>query len=177
MQNNREAGQTAGDLFENVKAQGRRNENTVSIAGALLGLELVSAVACADSDGQRVAAGLGDELLDLFGAGVGGLVCGDLHVVFDTGERSELGLDDHTVVMCVLDDLLRDFDVLSEGLGGRVDHDGGKAAVDTGLAGLKVGAVVQMQNDRNFGALDDSRLDELDEVGVVRVGTRTLRHL
>ena len=92
MQNDREAGQTAGGLFEDVKAQGRRNENTVSIAGALLGLELVSAVACADSDGQRVAAGLGDELLDLFGAGVGGLVWGGLPVVFGTGERSELCL-------------------------------------------------------------------------------------
>ena len=107
MQNDREAGQTAGDLFEDVEAQGRRNENTVSIAGALLGLELVSAVAGADGDGQRVAAGLGDELLDLFGAGVGGLVCGDLHVVLDTGERAQLGLDDHAVVMGVLDDLLR----------------------------------------------------------------------
>ena len=29
VQNDREAGQTAGDLFEDVKAQGRRNENTV----------------------------------------------------------------------------------------------------------------------------------------------------
>ena len=79
--------------------------------------------------------------------------------------------------MRVLDNLLGDLDVLGKGLGGSVDHDGGKAAVDASLAGLKVGTVVQMQNDGDLGALNDSRLDELDEVGVVCIGARALGNL
>ncbi len=41
------------------------NQNALFIAGALLGLELISAVRRTDGDGQRVDAGLGDEFLDL----------------------------------------------------------------------------------------------------------------
>ena len=79
--------------------------------------------------------------------------------------------------MGVLDDLLGDLDVLGKGLAGSVDHDGGKAAVDAGLAGLEVGAVVQMQNDGDLGALDDSGLNQLHQVGVVGVGAGALGHL
>ena len=74
MQNDREARQTLGDFVQNVEAQRRRNEDALFVAGALLGLELVSAVGGADGDGQGVNAGLGDELLDLFGTGVGGIL-------------------------------------------------------------------------------------------------------
>ena len=54
VQNDGEAGQTAGDLFQNVEAQGRRNQNALLVAGALCGGELVSAVAGADGDGQKM---------------------------------------------------------------------------------------------------------------------------
>ena len=64
-----------------------------------------------------------------------------------------------------------------EGLGGGVDHDGGKAAVDAGLAGLEVGAVVQVQGDGDVGALDDSGLHQLDQIGVVGIGTGALGNL
>ena len=64
--------------------------------------------------------------------------------------------------MGVLHDLLGDFNVLREGLAGGVDHDGGKAAVDAALAGLKVGAVVQMENNGEIGALNDSSLNQLN---------------
>ena len=105
MQNDREAGQTLGDLFEHVEAEGRRDQNALFVAGALGSGELVCAVAGADGDGQRVAAGLGDELLDLFRTGVGGSVRRDLDFVLDAGQRAQLGLDDDAVVMGVLDDL------------------------------------------------------------------------
>ena len=78
MQDDREARHTAGYLFEDVEAEGRRHENAVGIAGALLRLELISAVAGADGDGQRVDAGLGDEFLDLFRTGVGGILRGNI---------------------------------------------------------------------------------------------------
>ena len=67
MQNDGEAGQTTGDILQNIEAQSGRNQNAVLVQGALLGLELVSAVAGADGDGQRVTAGLGHELFDFFG--------------------------------------------------------------------------------------------------------------
>ena len=86
MQHDGEAGQTLGDFLQNVEAQRGRNKDAVGVAGALLGLELVSAVAGADGDGKRVAAGLGDELLDLLGMGVGRLVRRDLDLVLNAGE-------------------------------------------------------------------------------------------
>ena len=46
-------------------------------------------------------------------------------------------------------------------VGGSVDHDGGKAVVDAGLAGFEIRAVIQMHNDRDIGALDDSSLNQL----------------
>ena len=101
----------------------------------------------------------------------------DAHLVLDAGQRAQLRLDDDAVVMRVLDDLAGDGDVLVERLGARIDHDGGKAAVDAGLAGLEAVAVVKMQHDRDLRALDDRRLDELDQIGVVGIGARALGHL
>ena len=86
-------------------------------------------------------------------------------------------INDNTVVMCVLDDFLGDLDVFGKGLGGSVDHDGSEAAVDAGLAGFEVGAVVQMQNDGDIGAANYGSLDQFDQIVVVRVGAGTLGNL
>ena len=177
VQHDGEAGQTLGDFLQHIEAQRGRDEDALLIDGALLGLELVSAVRGTNGDGKGVAAGLGDEFLDFFGMGVGRLVRGDLDLVLDTGEGAELGLDHDAVVMCVLDDLLRDLDIFGKGLGGGVDHDRGEAAVDAGLAGLEVRAVVKVQHDGDIGAALDSSFHELDEVGVVRVGAGALADL
>ncbi len=172
-----EAGKTAGDLLQDVKPQGRRHENALLVAGTLGGGELVSAVAGADGDGQGVAPGLLDELLHLLGAGVAGILGGDVDLVLHAGERTKLGLHDDAVVVGVLDDLAGDGDVLGEGLGAGVDHDGGEAAVDAGLAGLKIRAVVQVQGDGDVGALDDGGLHQLHKIGVVGVGAGALADL
>ena len=108
VQDYREAGQVLFNGLEHVEAELR--------LGA--GLELVGAVAGADGDGQGVAAGARDELLDLFGAGVGGVAFLDLDLVLNAGQGAQLSLDDDAVVVGVLDDLLGDGDVLLEGLGG-----------------------------------------------------------
>ena len=108
--------------------------------------------------------------------GVGRILGGDVHLVLDAGERTQLGLDDDAVVMGILHDLARDLDVLLEGLGGRVDHDGGETVLDAGLARLKAVAVVEVQHDRQT-RLNVGRLDELFQIGAVRVGARTLGHL
>ena len=109
--------------------------------------------------------------------GVVRLLGRDLHIVLDAGQSAQLGLDHHAVVMGVLHNLLGDLDVLGKGLAGGVDHDGGEAAVDAGLAGLKVRAVVQMQRDGDVGALDDGGLHQLHQIGVVGVGPGALGHL
>ena len=51
--------------------------------GVGAGLELVSAVAGADSDCQRVTAGAGHELFNFFGTGVGSSLSGDVDFVFE----------------------------------------------------------------------------------------------
>ena len=62
-------------------------------------------------------------------------------------------------------------------MGGAVDHDRGEAAVDAGLAGLEVGAVVQMQGDGQLGVAQDGSLDQLHQVVVVRIGAGALGDL
>ena len=177
VQHDGEAGQTLADLLQHIETQGRRHQNALLVAGALLRLELIGAVAGADGDGQRVAAGLGDELLHLLRTGVGCLVGGHLDIVLDAGQRTQLRLHDHAVVMGVLHHLAGDLDILREGLGGCIDHHGGEAAVDAALAGLEVGAVIQMQNDGDVGAAGHSRLDQLHQIGVVGVGAGALADL
>ena len=79
--------------------------------------------------------------------------------------------------MGVLDHLFGALDVLSERLGGQVDHDGGEAVVDAGLAGLKAVAVVQVEHDGNLGALDHGGLHQLYQIGTVGVGAGALGYL
>ena len=61
--------------------------------------------------------------------------------VLYAGQGAQLSLDHNTVIVSVLDHLAGDLDVLGEGLGGSVDHNGDETAVDAALAGLEVGAV------------------------------------
>ena len=62
MENDRESGEFLLNLVENVECKGRRDElSGLGVAGALLGLEFISAVAGADGDGEGVALGLLDE--------------------------------------------------------------------------------------------------------------------
>ena len=77
----------------------------------------------------------------------------------------------------VLYNLLGLLNVLVERTGGAVDHNGGETAVDAGLAGLEVRAVVQVQSDRNVRALLNSSLYHLNEVGVVCVSACALGYL
>ena len=101
----------------------------------------------------------------------------DLDVVLDAGQGAELRFDNHTVIVGILNDLAGDLDVFGKGLGGGVDHDGGEAAVHTGLAGLKVGAVVKVEGNGDVGAFDHSGLNQLDQIGVVGIGAGALGDL
>ena len=176
MQNDGEAGQTLGDILQNVEAQGRGNQDAVLVESALLGSELIGTVAGTDGDGQRVTAGLGNELLDLLGTGVRRMLGRNANLVLDACQRTKLGLDGDAVVVSIFNDLAGNLDIFGKGLGGSVDHDGSKAAIDTALTSLKAVAVIQMKGDGQTG-LDDGSLNQLHQVGVVGIGTSTLGNL
>ena len=99
------------------------------------------------------------------------------NVVLNAGELAELGLYDNAVRVRIFNDLLGNLNVLLVRHGGAVEHNGGKAAVDAGLANFKVRAVIEVQRDRDIRALLDSGLYHLNEVGVVRVSAGALGNL
>ena len=66
--------------------------------------ELVGAVAGADRDGERVAAGAGGEVDHFLGIGVGVVV--RRYLVFNAGENAELAFYGHIILMSVVDNLL-----------------------------------------------------------------------
>ena len=169
VEDDREAGKLLLDGLEDVECERRRDELArLGVTRALLWLELVGAVRGADGDRERVAAGLGGELDDFLGLRVVALL--GLDLVFDAGEDAELGLDRHVVLVRVVDDLLRELDVLLEGKGASVDHDGREAGVDAALARLEAVAVVEVEDnlrllaaellgvlDRAFGHVAENR--------------------
>ena len=166
VQHNGETRQALGDLLQHVKAQLR--------LGA--GLELVCTVAGTDGNGQGVAAGLGDEFLNLLGMRVGGILGTDLHFILNAGQSAKLRFHDNAVVMGILHHLAGDLNVFRERFGGGVDHHRGKAVLNAGLAGLKAVTVIQMQHDRQ-ACLNNSSLYQLFQIGTVGIGTRTLGYL
>ena len=79
--------------------------------------------------------------------------------------------------MSILNNLLRESDVVLEGLRGSVDHNGGETTVDAGLAELEGIAVIKVKSDRNLRILDNSSLNQLYKVGVVRISASSLGNL
>ena len=111
MEHDGESGKFLLNLVEHVEGEWRGNEfASLRVAGALLGLELVSAVRGADRDGQRVAACAGREVDDLFGLGVVRLLSHNL--VLNTSEHTEFALYCHVVLVSILHNLTRNLDVL-----------------------------------------------------------------
>ena len=134
-------GQPAVDLLDQVHDQ--------HVAGRRLG-ELVGAVARADRDGQRVDAGVGDELLGL--VGIGEVDLARAVSVLDAAERADLALHRDAARVGVLDDLARHRHVvlvargrLAVALQRAVHHHRGEAGVDRGLADVGIGPVVEVQ--------------------------------
>ena len=80
------------------------------------------------------------------------------------------------MVVGVLHHLFGEGDVILEGLGGGVDHDGGKAAVNAAFADLKIRAVIEVQGDGQAG-IGLGGLHELDEIDVLGILARAGGHL
>jgi len=177
VENDGEVRQSVANLFKNVKTECGRNEDTLFVSGALLGLEFVSAVRGTDSDCKRVNAGLGNEFFNFLRLGVGLLTVLNLNFILDAGKSAELAFNNYAVVVCVFNYLSGNLDIFLKGKVGTVDHNGSKATVDASLAGFKVRTVVKVKYYGDVGAFMNSRLNKLYKVGVVSVCARTLRNL
>ena len=159
VQHDREAGKLLLVRLEDVERQRRRDELArLGIARALRGGELVRAVRGADGDRERVAARLGRELDHFLGLRV--VALGRRNLVLDAREDAQLRLDGDVVLVRVVDDLLRELDVLLEGKGAAVDHDGREARINAALARLVAVAVVEVEDD--LGLLAAEFLGVLD---------------
>ena len=119
-------------------------------------LALVGTVAGAVADGQRVAAGLFEEVHRLHGVGVGG--GGAEHMVLHARQHAQFAFHRNAVGVGVLDHLAGQFHVVLIGQAAAVDHDAGVAARDAGFDALQRFAVVQVQRHRD-GAVRTIPLD------------------
>jgi len=128
------------------------------LAGRLLA-ELVSAMAGADRDRERIDPGPLDEFNGLIGIGQ---MRHGIHIssvsIFDTAERAEFAFDSNAAFMRHLDHFTCDLHVVVECAGclpvfhqGSVHHYAGKAHFDRGFAGCRAVAVILMKNDGQFG--------------------------
>jgi hypothetical protein len=177
MEYDREAGQSLLNLFQNIETQRRRNQLTLLIASALCSGELVCTVGGTDSDSQGIAACTGNELLYLLRTGVMGILSGYIYLILNTSQSTQLSFYYYAMGVSILYYLLGDSDVLLKRLGGSIDHNGGKSVIDTGLAGLKAVAMIQMQNDRDIRILDNSSLNHLYQIGSVGISTSSFGYL
>ena len=106
VENDREVRQEFFDLFEDVEAETR----------GLARLELVSAVAGADGDGQRVNAGLFDEFLNFGRIGELSIGIGYVYIVFYAGKLSEFAFDRGAVSVGIFNDFSCEFYILRKGV-------------------------------------------------------------
>ena len=108
VQDDREARKPLGNLIEDIEAKLRLCAR----------LKLVSTMAGSDCDGQRINAGLIDELFHVLRIRVGRILSGNIDIILNACQRSKLCLDDNAALMSILDNLARDLDVLLERLAG-----------------------------------------------------------
>ena len=123
----------------------------------------VHAVAGANANGQRGAAGTLDELLGLGRIGVGALALNRGTVVLLAANLTELSLDGHVHGAASIGDGLGQGNVVLEGLVRTVDHDRGVARAESLHAAVIAIAVIEVQSDGHGSALGGS-LDHAVEV-------------
>ena len=128
--------------------------------------------------GQGIAAGAAHEFFHFFRSGVGGILRAYLYFVLYAGQSTKLRLYHYAALMSIFNNFSGLRDVLLEGMAGIVDHNGSKSAVDAGLAGCEICAVVQMQNDRDLRIQFNSslyHLYQIDGVGILSCACGSLK--
>ncbi len=136
--------------------------------GHQLGLGLVEAVGGADGRRERVDAGRGDERGgDVRRVDVAALVGAD--PVLDAGHRLDLALDLRAVAVGLGDDLDRLARVLLDVELRAVEQDGVPARVEAARDPLAVGAVVEVQRDRDGDRVGPRAPDRVERVRAERL--------
>ena len=142
--------------------------------------EFVGAVAVADGDGERIAAGFLDKFHRFVRLGVmaarGMRAAFFAFVKLRADEMAEFGFHGAVMLVRVFHDFLGDFDVLVERLVAGVNHHAGEPFVNALLAQFERVAVVEVDGDGDVGQAD-GRLDELLEINRVGVLARALGNL
>ena len=173
------------DLFNTA----HRKDFTVRLAG-----ELVSTVACSNSNCQSVDAGLFHESLGFF------WVCQKLIMAQNTfgtvsvfglsmtrlqgSEAAELPFNAHTTGVCELDDTTGNLDVVFVRRWGlaiffqrTIHHHGCESVFDRRQTGLGRVAVILVHHNRDVWIKLHSREHEVSQICILRIGPRTARCL
>ena len=181
MKDDREAWELLLNSLQNVECERRRDELTrLGVACALLGFELVRAMARANRNRERIATRLLRELNDFLRLGVVRLFRRDF--ILNTRENAELSLNCDVVLVSVGNNLLRELDILFERKRTAVNHDRAEARINAALASLKAVTVVEVKDDlgllaTEFLSIRDGTLSHVAQNRGVSVLTRTLRNL
>ena len=112
VENDRESREFLLDFVEDVEAEWRWNEVTVSVACALCRSEFECTVRSTDGDSERVNASAFNELDNILWTSVVGFL--SAYIILDTSEDAKLALNTYVVLVSVLNDAASEFDVLVE---------------------------------------------------------------
>ena len=102
MQNDGEAGEQLADFLENIETQ----------LGLCARLELVGAVACANGDSKGIHARFSNELVDFFGASIGGIFLLDFQLILNTCKPAQLAFYNDAAIVRIFDYFFGERDVL-----------------------------------------------------------------
>ena len=163
VQNNREAGQTFLDLFQNIQTKLR--------IGA--GFEFISTMAGSDGNCQRIHSGLVNKFLYLIRIGKHCLFRIHTDRIFDSGKRPQLSLYHYAMSMRIFRHFLGFCNIVLKRMAGIINHDRSKAVIYAVFANVKICAMVQMQYDRNITQLY-CRFHQFSQVNRVRIFPRPL---
>ena len=110
-----------------------------------------SAVRVADGDGEPVDVGRFDETCGLVGIGPGGVA--DRDAGFVAGDVAEFGFERQSRPADQRAGLAGERDVLVEGEGGTVDHDGAEAGVDGEIEFVEGVGVIEVEGNLRLAVL------------------------
>ena len=147
MQNDREAGYSFLDFFQNVETQWRRYQYSFCIAGALFRTEFVRSVRCTYGNSKRIDTGFLYEVLDILRSRVGTVFC--RYFVLNACEDSQFPFHGNVILMSVLYNPLGQCNVFFVWKRRTINHDRRKAVFYTGFAKFETVAVVKVQYYRN----------------------------
>ena len=166
MQNDGEAGEQLADFLENIEAQ----------LGLCARLELVGAVACANGDSKGIHARFSNELVDFFGASIGGIFLLDFQLILNTCKPAQLAFYNDAAIVRIFDYFFGERDVLLKRQVRAIDHNRSEAAVDAAFAGLERIAMIKMQADGKPGIFDSS-LNQFCQIDGLCIVARALGYL